>query len=91
MVLLDGINRKKTLSSMSQISDGMEKEFDFIEELFKVARIAPESVEKQLDELYKMRILSAYENDRYEDYLTQQKLLFRVYRNSEGKHKVVKK
>jgi hypothetical protein len=69
----------------------MDKEFDFIDELFKLVKQSPESIEKQLDKYYETAFLSAYDNDRYENYLTQQKILFRVYRNSKGKHKVIKR
>ena len=69
----------------------MAKEFDFMEELYKLVGECPVNIEHQLDQQFKLAIFSAYEDEKYKDLLTQYKLIWKVYRNSEGKHKVVKK
>ena len=76
---------------MSQIGDNMEKEFNFMDELYKLVGDVPANVEYELDQQFKRAIFSPYVDGRYKELLTQYKLIWKVYRNSEGKHKVVKK
>ena len=66
----------------------MDKEFDFISKLFNVAVGNPREVEQTLDYLFKKAIFSSFEDKYYKDYLAQQKIIYRVFRNPQGKHKV---
>lgn len=69
----------------------MSESYNFLDELYKLVYADPVNVIYQLDEQFKRAVFSTYEDEKYQDLLAQYKVIYKVYRNSEGKHKVVKK
>lgn len=63
-------------------------DYNFVEELFKLVSADKRNAEKQLNDQYKKAIFSLDERKRYEDLLTQYKIIYRVLRNSVGEHKL---